>query len=178
MKYFYCNGKKGFCDFERAGFSDADCSECAFCDGTGGEEREIEIEEVECIKTDKAERWEENMKALRAGVLGDPNATSTLLKYYRMQEDAGYPGAAENVKYYRSVLESQSRGGACQMSARNKKPRELRPCYNCGGTTFTSTIPRNISNLTFVHVRRTCTQCGAWLGGRTIKNYTKEVTDK
>lgn len=67
------------------------------------------------------------------------------------------------------------------MSARNKKLRELRglrPCYNCGGTTITSTIPRNISNLTFVHVRRTCTQCGAWLGGRTSKNYTKEVTDK
>lgn len=46
MKGFYCNGKKGFCDFNRAGFFDADCSECAFCDGTGGEEREIEGDEV------------------------------------------------------------------------------------------------------------------------------------
>lgn len=64
------------------------------------------------------------------------------------------------------------------MSARNKKLREPRPCYKCGGTTITATIPLNISNLTFVHIRRTCAQCGAWLGGRTIKKHTKEIISK
>ena len=41
MKMFYCNGKKDFC-FEQKCYEPNQNGYCKFCDGTGGEEREVE----------------------------------------------------------------------------------------------------------------------------------------
>lgn len=47
------------------------------------------------------ERWEKNLEALRSSALGDPASPKTLLKYWQMQAQAGYPSAEYNVKYYK-----------------------------------------------------------------------------
>ena len=49
--------------------------------------------------------WEKNLENLKAGTLGDPSETITLLRYWQNQERAHYPHARENVEYFRSLLE-------------------------------------------------------------------------
>ena len=54
------------------------------------------------------ERWEKNLEMLKSGALGDVNSPKTLLKYWQMQEYAGYPNASENVKYFVDMVEKES----------------------------------------------------------------------
>ena len=64
------------------------------------------------------------------------------------------------------------------MPARNKKPGELKPCHRCGSEAVVVKITANANTSRFIHSRHTCAQCGAWLGGRTIKKHTKEIISK
>ena len=51
--------------------------------------------------------WEKNLQNLKAGTLGDPNDTRTLLRYWQFQESASYPYARENVKYFKNLIEKE-----------------------------------------------------------------------
>ena len=53
------------------------------------------------------DRWEKNLEALNSGALGDVNSPKTLVKYWKMQERAGYPQASENVKYFEDMVRSE-----------------------------------------------------------------------
>ncbi len=59
------------------------------------------------LKTDY-ERWEKNVEMLKSGALGDVNSSETLLRYWQMQERAGYPNASENVKYFEDMVRKES----------------------------------------------------------------------
>lgn len=45
---------------------------------------------------------------LKSGALGDITSPKTLLKYWQMQESAGYPYASENVKYFEDMARKES----------------------------------------------------------------------
>lgn len=51
--------------------------------------------------------WEKNLQNLKAGTLGNPEETRTLLRYWQFQESASYPYARENVKYFKNLLEKE-----------------------------------------------------------------------
>ncbi len=56
--------------------------------------------------TDQTSIWEKNMEFLRAGGFGPlygEESQATLLRYWTAQEQAGYPGASENVKYFAAL---------------------------------------------------------------------------
>ena len=53
----------------------------------------------------ESEKQAKNLENLKAGTLGDPSETITLLRYWQNQERAHYPHARENVEYFRSLLE-------------------------------------------------------------------------
>ena len=55
----------------------------------------------------KESLWEKNLMNLKAGTLGDPADTKTLLRYWQFQESASYPYARENVKYFKNLLENE-----------------------------------------------------------------------
>ncbi len=48
--------------------------------------------------------WERNLKNLEAGTLGDKTLPETLLRYWQFQEQARYPGAKDNVEYFKMLL--------------------------------------------------------------------------
>ncbi len=48
--------------------------------------------------------WERNLENLRSGTLGDAKSPDTLLRYWRAQEKAHYPGARENVAYFEGLM--------------------------------------------------------------------------
>ena len=52
----------------------------------------------------KTDCWEKNLEALKSGALGDADSSETLLRYWKMQAEAGYPNASENVKYFEDML--------------------------------------------------------------------------
>ncbi len=54
--------------------------------------------------------WQRNLDNLKAGTLGDPSSSITLLRYWQCQERAHYPHARENVEYFLSALEEERRG--------------------------------------------------------------------
>ena len=56
---------------------------------------------------DRGEVWNANLKNLSAGTFGDPTDPETLLRYWKRQEAAGYPGASENVKYFQNILDTK-----------------------------------------------------------------------
>ena len=47
--------------------------------------------------------WQRNLENLKAGTLGDPNDSATLLRYWQCQERAHYPHARENVEYFTDI---------------------------------------------------------------------------
>ena len=55
--------------------------------------------------------WEENLKNLRSGTLGDPTSPHTLLRYWQLQERAHYPNARENVEYFEELAGRAAEGG-------------------------------------------------------------------
>lgn len=55
--------------------------------------------------------WERNLENLKAGTLGDPRSTVTLLRYWQCQERAHYPHARENVEYFMSEARKFTEGG-------------------------------------------------------------------
>lgn len=54
-----------------------------------------------------SDRWEKNLEMLKSCALGDVNTPETLLKYWKMQESAGYPNASENVKYFEDMVRKE-----------------------------------------------------------------------
>jgi hypothetical protein len=52
--------------------------------------------------------WQENLKMLQDGVLGDVNSPKTLLRYWKLQAEAGYPLAKENVRYFEDMVRKES----------------------------------------------------------------------
>lgn len=54
--------------------------------------------------------WERNLENLRAGTLGSQTSPDTLLRYWRAQERAHYPGARENVSYFEELLLKEDTG--------------------------------------------------------------------
>lgn len=55
-------------------------------------------------KTGGTELWEKNLKMLRSGELGDITSPKALLRYWQLQEQADYPNASENVKYFEDMV--------------------------------------------------------------------------
>ena len=51
--------------------------------------------------------WERNLENLKAGTLGDPTRSVTLLRYWQCQERAHYPHARENVEYFTLAAEKE-----------------------------------------------------------------------
>lgn len=51
--------------------------------------------------------WERNLENLKAGTLGDPSRSVTLLRYWQCQERAHYPYARENVEYFTLAAEKE-----------------------------------------------------------------------
>ena len=62
------------------------------------------------------DRWEKNLEMLKSGALGDTDSPETLLRYWQMQAEAGYPQASENVKYYEDMVrrETEAHWGECR----------------------------------------------------------------
>lgn len=56
------------------------------------------------VESQRDALWEKNLENLRAGTLGDPQKTVTLLRYWQNQERAHYPHARENVEYFEDLL--------------------------------------------------------------------------
>lgn len=56
---------------------------------------------------EKISAWDANMKRLKAGVLGNVADPKTLLRYWEAQEAAGYPGANENVRYFKELIKRE-----------------------------------------------------------------------
>ena len=52
--------------------------------------------------------WERNLENLKAGTLGDPSSSVTLLRYWQCQERAHYPHARENVEYFTLAIEKEN----------------------------------------------------------------------
>ena len=48
--------------------------------------------------------WQENLEMLQDGVLGDVNSPKTLLRYWKLQAEANYPSAEENVRYFEEMV--------------------------------------------------------------------------
>ena len=65
--------------------------------------------------------WEKNLENLKAGTLGNPEDTTTLLRYWQNQERAHYPHARENVEYFSSLLEE----GAAPAGTLNENEKEI-----------------------------------------------------
>lgn len=101
MKRYYCNGKKDFCD------RDCKSDACEFFDGSGGEDMEVPL--------NKEFLWQFNLEQLKNGIFGPKNELTTTLRYWKAQEDAGYPSASENVKYFTDIVEKgqRERGQDC-----------------------------------------------------------------
>ena len=51
--------------------------------------------------------WQRNLENLKAGTLGNPSETVTLLRYWQSQERAHYPHARENVEYFTDALRKE-----------------------------------------------------------------------
>ena len=57
--------------------------------------------------TSQEVRWNKNMEHLKSGGFGSMDGKEcfeTILRYWKAQEQAGYPGASENVKYFESLI--------------------------------------------------------------------------
>lgn len=54
--------------------------------------------------------WQRNLENLKAGTLGDPTKSSTLLRYWQCQERAHYPHARENVEYFMQAQQTEEGG--------------------------------------------------------------------
>ena len=55
------------------------------------------------------ERWAKNLEMLKSGALGDDTLHETLLRYWKTQEEADYPYASENVKYFEDIVRKKAR---------------------------------------------------------------------
>ena len=64
-----------------------------------------------CVEQQRELLWEKNLENLNAGTLGNPAESATLLHYWLCQERAHYPGAKENVEYFRGRLEEERMKG-------------------------------------------------------------------
>lgn len=53
--------------------------------------------------------WERNLENLKAGTLGDPSSSVTLLRYWQCQERAHYPFARENVEYFTMAAKEEGK---------------------------------------------------------------------
>jgi hypothetical protein len=51
--------------------------------------------------------WERNQNNLAAGTLGDKTKPETLLRYWQLQAHAHYPGAKDNVEYFKMLLDGE-----------------------------------------------------------------------
>lgn len=60
--------------------------------------------------------WERNLENLKAGTLGDPSKSVTLLRYWQCQERAHYPYARENVEYFTLAAEEEENSGENTMT--------------------------------------------------------------
>ena len=62
--------------------------------------------------TERAEIWEKNLEHLWNGGFGEvcgKGYAETLYRYWQAQEQAGYPNASENVKYFESLIAERSK---------------------------------------------------------------------
>ena len=48
--------------------------------------------------------WELNLRNLQQGTLGDKDSAAALMRYWQLQDKAGFPYARENVEYFREML--------------------------------------------------------------------------
>ena len=56
--------------------------------------------------------WNKNMEMLKSGGFGSMNGEEcykTLVRYWKAQEEAGYPMASENVKYFEDILRKENK---------------------------------------------------------------------
>ena len=67
------------------------------------------------IENQREAQWQMNLQNLQAGVYGNPQEFTTLLRYWQQQEKAHFPNAIENVEYFamlvgRMQMQSESVG--------------------------------------------------------------------
>lgn len=105
-KYSYKNsfGLICSCEFNRHDFIERDIS---------GEYRydDSYIFSVDLNSEGQYEReatWQRNLTNLECGTLGNKESPSTLLRYWQLQEQAHYPGAKENVEYFKYIIDTAS----------------------------------------------------------------------
>lgn len=55
------------------------------------------------VEQQRESMWMMNLQNFTSGVYGDPASVDTLLRYWQMQEKAHYPGARENVAYFKAL---------------------------------------------------------------------------
>lgn len=55
-------------------------------------------------KPSKESLWGLNLENLKVGTFGDPEDYETMLRYWKAQEEAGYPYASENVQYFTDLV--------------------------------------------------------------------------
>lgn len=58
---------------------------------------------------DKTTVWMLNLENLKTGAYGAQNAPETMLRYWKAQEAAGFPGASENVQYFKATIEKEAK---------------------------------------------------------------------
>lgn len=79
----------------------------------------------ESKETSQEATWTKNLELLRSGGFGSMNGDEcfeTLLKYWKMQEQAGFPSASENVKYFEDLIK---RNTSRLMKLRTPLPRTV-----------------------------------------------------
>ena len=93
--------------FADEGFDGVYCEECATALGyTPGKRRRPPNtgSNAQPPKPRPETVWAYNLEALKAFALGDPKDPETMLRYWKAQEAADYPGASENVKYFMELI--------------------------------------------------------------------------
>ncbi len=68
------------------------------------------------IENQREALWQINLQNLQAGVYGNPQDPTTLLRYWQQQEKAHFPNAIQNVEYFSMLVGRQQMHGA-EMSA-------------------------------------------------------------
>ena len=154
MKCIICgmNTERSYAD---SGFMGVYCKSCASARGYISAQRRRPPNTGSNVQPPKPRHetiWAHNLEALKAFALGDPKDPETMLRYWKAQEAAGYPGASENVKYFTDIIES--------LKALHSSEREARWKGAGMGDYYCSLCQHTTSGRT-----KFCPECGAKMDG-------------
>lgn len=93
-------------------FADERFFDCVYCEKCAPKLLAVSPEHHRSVlhkSIDPAVRWGLNLANLNAHAFGDPSDPETMLRYWKAQEAAGYPGASENVLYFKDVIAKEGK---------------------------------------------------------------------